>query len=305
MPQSAKKLVAFLNTDSGTLRSLDIQMVEEKLESCFVSQGYQVEIHRNGGKQLIELMTKKAGDPELDILLAAGGDGTISAAASLAWRHGKTLAVVPAGTMNLYARSLDLPLDVEGAIEALAKGQERKVDIATANDHAFVHQLSIGLHPTTVIKRKNYSYQSRFGKMLAGIRAYLDTIRHMPCHALEMTIDGVAKSVRLSSLSVSNNLFEQTAPPRAEKPDGGVLGVYMAGNLSRKDALALAADTLIGKMQDNSNMLVSSGSSVQIKRLHKGKPAKSVLDGELWPVPDVIDIKIHPKALSVLAVPAQ
>lgn len=70
----------------------------------------------------------------------AGGDGRVSSAIGPGWQAGKTLAVLPAGTMNLFARSLALPFDLHGAVEEIAHGKTMCLDVAT------VGQAQITLH---------------------------------------------------------------------------------------------------------------------------------------------------------------
>ncbi|WP_407815538.1 diacylglycerol kinase family protein, partial [Staphylococcus aureus] len=65
-------------------------------------------------------MERAAEEPGIEGIIAGGGDGTISAAAGIAWKQGIALGIVPAGTMNLFARSLKLPLDIRQALETLA-----------------------------------------------------------------------------------------------------------------------------------------------------------------------------------------
>ena len=64
--------------------------------------------------------------------VAAGGDGTISAAAAVAFEAGVPLGVVPAGTMNLFARSLAIPMTMRGAAEALTSPAPIHIDTARA-----------------------------------------------------------------------------------------------------------------------------------------------------------------------------
>jgi electron transport complex protein RnfE len=60
------------------------------------------------------------------------------------------LAILPAGTMNLFARAMKVPLVLEEALEAIADGEVGAVDIATANGRPFVHQFSVGIHARLV-----------------------------------------------------------------------------------------------------------------------------------------------------------
>ncbi len=74
-------------------------------------------------------MTREALDAQVDIVLAAGGDGTVRVVADVMAGSGVTMAVLPAGTGNLLARNLELPLDETGALEVALAGRTRDVDL--------------------------------------------------------------------------------------------------------------------------------------------------------------------------------
>nr|WP_321455160.1 diacylglycerol kinase family protein [uncultured Cohaesibacter sp.] len=298
--KQAGHVAAFLNTGSGTFQMLEIGHVRGMLERAFGGAGYQLSIFTGRGADLIKQMKEQSQSADFDILLAGGGDGTVSAAADTAWRNGKTLAVLPGGTMNLYARALDIPLDVELAIDALAGGRKKNADIATANGDPFVHQFSVGLHPRMIRKRNDFDYQSRVTKMLASTRAFWETISHMPTCGVTIELDDRREERQLSALSVSNNLFGSTAPPYAEKLDGGELGVYMAGKITWQQALKLGADLLIGQTPNNPDLEIQSAKCVKLTVHEKPEGSQCVRDGELYDLPDEITIELHAKELSVL-----
>ena len=83
----------------------------------------------------------------------------------------KALAILPAGTMNLFARSLGIPLTLDAAVQSFADGKVQAVDIATANGQPFVHQFSIGMHAKLVHLREKMDFGSRLGKIRASARA--------------------------------------------------------------------------------------------------------------------------------------
>ena len=295
-----ERIAAFLNTGSGTFQVLEIGHVRGMLERAFGGAGYELDIHTGRGANLIREMKAHSEEADFDILLAGGGDGTISAAADTAWRNGKTLAILPGGTMNLYARALDIPLDVELAIDALANGRKKQADIATANGDPFVHQFSVGLHPRMIRNRNKLDYQSRLTKMLASTRAFWETISHMPTCGVTIELDGRRVERQLSALSVSNNMFGSTAPPYAEKLDGGELGVYMAGQLTWQQALLLGADMLTGQTPNNPDLEIISALRVKLLLHEKPQGSQCVRDGELYDLPDEITIELHARELSVL-----
>ena len=153
--------LAILNKNGGTLRSLDLDAFSQRAHAVLEAEGHSVETHVTGGRDLTPALTRALRDPGVDVIMAGGGDGTISAAAAILIGSDKVLAVLPAGTMNLFARSLGIPLSLEAALAAFASGRICAVDIASANGKPFVHQFSIGMHPRIVEMRSRMQFYSR------------------------------------------------------------------------------------------------------------------------------------------------
>jgi diacylglycerol kinase family enzyme len=115
--------------------------------------------------------TKRGDDPfseirglaeSADLLIAAGGDGTVSNVAELALKTGVPLAILPAGSANVIARDLRIPFD-PGAAARLVFGPHlvRKIDIGRCNDYPFMHMGGAGvdsrmfLHTDTTLKKRH------------------------------------------------------------------------------------------------------------------------------------------------------
>jgi Diacylglycerol kinase catalytic domain len=95
--------------------------------------------------QLPDILTR-ALEPAPDLLLFGGGDGSLTAAAARLAHRDAALGVLPLGTTtNNFARSLGMPLNLAGAIAALAAGKVAEVDLAQAGPHLFANMASIGL----------------------------------------------------------------------------------------------------------------------------------------------------------------
>ena len=131
-----------LNQDGGTIRGMDAREFGDMAAAKLSGNGGEATVRLVSGSELVDALKDAAADEDTDTIVAGGGDGTISAAAAACFHSGKTLGVIPLGTMNLYARSLGLPLDPQAAIEALATARQQPLDIATANGRPFIHQFS-------------------------------------------------------------------------------------------------------------------------------------------------------------------
>src|SRR3546814_9450143 len=127
------KFFAVFNRDGGTFKTTDMEAYCARAATAFREAGHEIECHVVAGDEVVATMRKAAETPGVEGLIAGGGDGTISAAADIAWRRGLTLAIVPAGTMNLFARSLKLPLDIWAVLDVMARGRV-EAEIVREND---------------------------------------------------------------------------------------------------------------------------------------------------------------------------
>jgi hypothetical protein len=147
------RFAAVINREASTLKTADLDRIAEKLGERFSSAGHAVDIAFVEGGEMPEAVRRAVDSSDADAVLAGGGDGTISMAAGLLQGTDKALAILPGGNMNLFARSLGIPLDLDAAIDALASGRPQKADIAFANERPFIHEFSLGLHPEMIEMR--------------------------------------------------------------------------------------------------------------------------------------------------------
>lgn len=293
-------IVAVFNRDGGTFKTTDMSAFEAKVVEVFSAAGHKIDCCIVSGDKVVEALGEAADRPEIDCIVAGGGDGTISAAARCAWKSGKALGVVPAGTMNLFARSLSLPLDILDALEALASGEIESIDIASANGQTFIHQFSAGMRSRMVRLREAREYGSRLSKIWATIRAAFIVMAKPPRFEITFKIDGREDTQKISALSISNNEFGEDPLMYAERLDGGHLGVYMAAPLTFRSACHLAFDILRGRLKDNSSVTALATSEIRLHFPRHRHGIRCVMDGELVAMEQDILVKIHPGELKVL-----
>ena len=294
------KIAAVLNEDSGTLRTARVDEYCQFLDQLCASHGHQAEISPVHGDQLAETLEKVFNTRNTDAVFVAGGDGTISAAARLAWKAQIPLGVIPAGTMNLFARSLKIPLEIEDAARALVAGQAFSVDIATANGRPFLLQYTAGFHPQMVHQRNEAQFNSRLGKIRATIFAALDAIRRPPSFAVEVMLDGKTREMTLSSIAVSNNPYGEGHLPYADDLTGGTLAIYLARPADTATNAKMLADLTLGTWRANPDIQEMQAKEVRLRFPSRHKRAKASVDGELVTLEGAVEFSIHPAALPVI-----
>ena len=163
------------------------------------------------------------------MLVAAGGDGTINAVAAAAIEHDLPLGILPIGTLNHFARDLDIPLEIEDAIDVLATGHERCVDVGTVNDRLFLNNASLGMYATIVVDRERQQRRLGRGKWSALLRATVVALRDP--RPFEVTIQADGRELRRTTpfVFIGNNDYEVQGPGTGQRArlDDGTLSLYV------------------------------------------------------------------------------
>ncbi|HQX48679.1 MAG TPA: diacylglycerol kinase family protein [Planctomycetaceae bacterium] len=292
------KYVAVLNEEGGTLLTMNVDEFASEVARVFEEAGHTIQVLRTDNQHLIQTLELAASDA--DAILVAGGDGTVSAASTVVIRSKVALAVLPAGTMNLFARSLSIPLDLNSAMTALANGRIAKVDVGWANDRSFIHQFSVGMHPSLLRHRKRIDYKSRLGKLFASIRAALSAIRRPLVFEADIQTPAGNTRRRVSGIFVSNNPFEEGHLPYAPELNAGMLGLYIALPMTTLQWLKLCIAVMIGRWKSNSFISESSVKSLTLTFPRRRKHNFAALDGELIELETTVRLRIDSAAMHVV-----
>ena len=142
-----------------------------------------------------------------DVIVAAGGDGTVSSVAEAVLTEGKVFGVIPTGTMNHFARDLQIPLEVDAAIAVVAAGHVRALDVGSVNGQVFLNNASIGAYPRLVWARDRARLRGvprSFAHPLAVVRTWLK-LRTL---AVRLCLDGQELIRRTPFVFVGNSEYE-------------------------------------------------------------------------------------------------
>ena len=144
-----------------------------------------------------------------ETLILGGGDGSVSSVVDFLAHHDVTLGLLPLGTANDFARTLEIPSDVDGACDTIANGKVVDVDLGLAGDNYYVNVASVGLgvgatQALTPWAKKNIG---ALAYPMAAIKAFMT---HQPFSARLTFPDGEHEPVeheRLLQVAVGNGKF--------------------------------------------------------------------------------------------------
>lgn len=292
--------LAVINRDSGSLKALDVEHFCNHLKQQFQKNQHIIEIELVSGHELPSTLEQAIQNPDIDTLIVCGGDGTASLGASLAYKNSKIFGLLPAGTMNLYARTLGVPIDLYEAAIALVNADIKACDLASVNDKIYIHQFSIGLQPALIEKREEGEYSSKITKALSGLGATVSVLSDENVYNLKINIDEKITTEEVSLLTVSNNPYGKDHLPYADQLDAHKLGLYWAGPLSGVEKTALVIDILSGKWNSNAHFKNETSQSVEITINDWTKDLPASLDGELIKLDKKLTFKSLPAALKIL-----
>ena len=135
------------------------------------SQGWRVELRYTRGPGDGSELARQAVEQQADMVIAAGGDGTINDIIQGLVGSETALAVLPTGTVNVWAREMGIPLDAHGARQVLIEGQARRVDVGCINGRYFLLMVGIGIdgEVTQAVEHKPLKRLGVLGYALAAL----------------------------------------------------------------------------------------------------------------------------------------
>ncbi|MEG8221763.1 MAG: diacylglycerol kinase [Sphingomonadales bacterium RIFCSPLOWO2_12_FULL_63_15] len=132
------------------------------------------------------------------MVIVGGGDGSMSGTVDELVGKDCVFAVLPLGTANSFARTLGLPLDLDGAVQVIAHGRRRRVDLGMIDRDYFVNAASLGLSPMIgkTVPHKLKRYLGRIGYLVWAVKCSVGF------RAFRLVIDDGQKEHRLWSTEV-------------------------------------------------------------------------------------------------------
>ena len=264
------------------------------LKSAFDECGLDAQFYE------VDSCEKVAAKSKADVLVAAGGDGTVNSVATVAYHQKKLLGIVPMGTLNHFAKDLGVPLVPLQAVEMIAAGKTDKVDIGTCSDIVFVNNASIGIYPTMVRTRAKFErYITKWPAALVAVMVV--AVRRLRLYSLQITLDGKTLKRRSSLLFVGNNKYDLQGAglPERKNLQSGNLQFYILKTKRVNRLLKVALFTLMGWELPERYIERFSGSRLKVEITDRTK-LWLAYDGEIKQLDLPLVFKLESKVLSVI-----
>ncbi len=296
-PAQKPKTFVVINPVAGLS---ELEVVRGRIQSALQERDIPCEIYETTGKDNLRKTIREKVQQGFKLFISAGGDGTLSGVIDGLAGTEIPLVIIPTGTWNTVAQIMNIPLDIEPAINLLFQEHTiRTVDALLVDQNFFILSVSAGVGSRTMedVKRQEKRHFGKLVDLWKGIRQVLE-FRSYP---FEVKIDGKLSKFRASELKVANSaslgLKALQLDPSIRMDDGkmNVCRIY-ANSLS--DYFRLAISMLRGDQRHNWNVLcVEATREVEI-RCREKLPVQG--DGDvIGHLP--VTVKILPKAIHIVA----
>jgi len=292
-PRHAKVLI-----NAGAGGQFD-ETLRQRLSQIFQAAGVKADIVVAATAAEMAQVAEAAAHEDYEMIVAGGGDGTISLVASALIGSGKVLGVLPLGTLNHFAKDLRIPIDFEEAAQNLVSGSQVEVDVGEVNGRIFLNNSTLGLYPTLVREREKQQ-RLGWGKWPAFVWAAISALRRYPFLSVRVSVDGKPVTTRTPFVFVGNNQYvmERLNIGTRERLDAGELSLYMTRGMGRFGLIRLALRALLGRLRYEKDFMAMSARDVTIAT--KSSRVRVAIDGEVDILQTPFEYRIRPRALSVV-----
>jgi diacylglycerol kinase family enzyme len=243
-----------------------------------------------------ETQARAAADAGVGVVIVGGGDGTVTACASGLAGSGVPLAIIPAGTGNLLARNLGLPMDRNEALRIALEGTDRQIDVGLANGVPFVAMAGLGLD-ADMLGSTSEAAKRRFG-YAAYVASVLRHLRDRPIRATVTVGQGPPELLRTSGIIVGNVGWLHAGLPLfpGAEPDDGVLDMVVLPPRGLAGWLSFALQVMLRRSTARVLRATFTELRIEIDREHMWE-----VDGEVIGATRELDIRLHSGRLTLRA----
>ena len=289
------KVFIILNPASGKNAT---ESIRETISRYFTSSQIDYEIYETSKEDKPGDIVRARLSDHFDLVVAAGGDGTVSAVIDGLVGSSIPLGIIPVGTGNLIAHELNIPLEIADAVALIVGAHKsRKIDAMRIGKRVYVLNASLGIS-ASIAGDTTSKNKSRFGRI-----AYLGTailkIFTLRRHYLLVTVDGKALNYRAVEVAIFNcGILANVLYPKGPdiRIDDGHLDVWIVSSKTLQDYPRYLLQMIIRRPAKNLSHFISSEKSVSIR---SSVPLPVQADGDIIGTTPV-EVEVLSGALTVL-----
>lgn len=290
-----KNIAVVVNKKAG---SVDSTVVRDTIIDAFRPWNCTVTVFDVPGSSLAT--TAKEASSTFDIVVAAGGDGTMNAVASALVDSEATMGVLPMGTLNHFAKDLSIPQDISAAAYTIVHGEPKMVDVAYVNNKMFLNNSSIGIYPSMVRNRDEQQRTIGLSKWPAMFLAAVKAFREYRMFAVKLITPNQSLVVRTPFVFVGNNVYNTQLNSLGTR-DGltdGTLSVYTLKNPTRWRLLTTIFDVMRGTLEQAEDFELHTVEELLLTM--KRPSTHASFDGEVERFTTPLHYRIAPSSLRVM-----
>jgi diacylglycerol kinase family enzyme len=293
---STTRAVIFVNASSGFDPKED---APEKLTGWFAESGIDAHVERfEKGVNLAE-KAREAVAAGYELVVAGGGDGTLSATASGLVGTDVAFGVLPVGTLNHFARDLKLPLDLEQAAKIVCRGNKEYVDVAEVNGLTFLNNSILGLYPVFRFLRAEEERKG-WPRKLALVKAALRAFWRYPFFKLSFLAGGREIVRKTPYVLIANNEhgMEGWHLGLRDSLCDGKLWIYVMRPQSRMALVWMLLKIAFGRFRGPDHFEIFQAEELYVET--RSSRIGVALDGELHVMENPLRYRILPRSLRVI-----
>jgi len=303
MPTPPSRIICVLNAGSGTGAA---DTAQARVQQFCAASGCAVHfVMIKPGCDLEGELAEALATPA-DVVVAGGGDGTVSAVVTAIIAHELRLGVLPLGTLNHFAQDLGIPSDLDAALEVIFAGHTLAVDVGVVNDRNFVNNSSLGLYAQIVQLRERHKARG-LRKWFVAAWATLGVTEGSSAFRVRIVVDGRDVVRWTPLLFIGNNEYRMAGIDAGTRDSltGGALAMYVVKTDGRRGLLRLLWRILSGTAVGSDELALLCVREATIDLPHAASRAEIAvaIDGEVMTLSLPLSYAVRPAALHV-CVPA-
>ena len=289
------RALVLLNAAAGNTSP---ELVREVLSRRFAAAGIEHEIRDSAGGEWFGDIVRSRLRSGFDLVVAVGGDGTVSAVMDGLAGSSTPLGIIPTGTANLIARELNIPLDIDDAAALIARApRSRTIDAMRIGERAYVLIVGVGMSASVAGGTKR-GPKRRFG-LIAYLGAALLQAFHVRPRHLDVVVDGDTRSFHAVEVAVANcGVLAKMVFPKGPDihVDDGYLDVWILSTKTLLDYPGYLFRIMTGRRASPRAHFIKARKSIAI-RSALALPVQA--DGDVIGTTPV-EIEVLPGALRVI-----